>query len=159
MKKLKAVFSSSLLALLLLLFSFGNQVQASDQIPVEPFDDQNMVSIGSIANFDIKLYSDSLESLEAGERQRLLCSAIEILVEEYEGDIQNEISTYATSGEKVVDSWHTCYPIGPYLPDTYYEVAFIYDKTTGKILAQIDFYICGHVGKDCEYLAHVYTEF
>ena len=148
MKKLKAVFSSSLLALLLLLFSFGNQVQASDQIPVEPFDDQNMVSIGSIANFDIKMDSDSLESLEAGERQRLLCSAIEILVEEYEGDIQ-----------KVVDSWHTCYPIGPYLPDTYYEVAFIYDKTTGKILAQIDFYICGHVGKDCEYLAHVYTEF
>ena len=109
---------------------------------MEPFDDQNMVSIGSIANFDIKMDSDSLESLEAGERQRLLCSAIEILVEEYEGDIQNEISTYATSGEKVVDSWHTCYPIGPYLPDTYYEVAFIYDKTfEGLLTAVFDAYV------------------
>ena len=158
MKASKVISTISLLSLTLLL-GFNNNVQASEteHSTAAVHEEQNLVSFGTINNIDLRMESTSLESLEEGERHRLLSYAVEILTGKDIIDSQNEISTYSSTGTKVIHTAHNCYPIGPYLQDKYYRVAYFYNENTGKPLGKIDFYICGHIGKQCSYLASITT--
>ncbi|MDE6314391.1 MAG: hypothetical protein K2M46_12400 [Lachnospiraceae bacterium] len=158
MKISKKISAISLLSLTLLL-GLNHNIQASsiDKSAEAVEEEQNLVSFGSFGDIDIRMESSDLESLEEGERQRLLSYIVQIITEENEADFQNGISTYATTGKKVIETPHTCSPTGPYLPDKYYRVAYFYNQDTGKLLGKMDFYICGHVGTKCNYLASITT--
>lgn len=161
MKMLKVISSIIMLsATLLLCFGTAQAKGVGEQKKINNESYNDLVSLGNVDDsIEVKMESSLVESLEEGERQKLLSYAIESFYGQQTSglNIQNEVSTCATTSGKTIHTYHTCYPIGPYLADRHYRVAYYYNTTTGVLISKIDFYICGHVGKSCNYLASVTT--
>lgn len=158
MRKLKEIAAVLLLSSSLLINFYNVKASEADKsISLDESKEEDLVSIGSIGNIEVRMEKTSLETLNEGERHLILSTAIEILIRE-EGNESTDpsYSTFATTGSKVVETKHSCSPTAPYFPDKYYRVAYLYDSNTGKAYGKIDFYTCGG-GSNCTYLASITT--